>query len=166
MGNKISLTVDKLVDSFLVYLIDDGIASNSLKHYKSDLSHFSGWMFFKTQSWGVLTEGFSELLPFLNKSIAEEYKSFMLINNSAAKTINRRLSTLRRLSRFLLKANLISTDFMEGVVNVSLTGSRPNTLAPLVVEFKKKLEAERVSPNTIKNYLSDINHFINWFESH
>jgi len=27
------------------------------------------------------------------------------------------------------------------------------------------LEAEKVSKNTIKNYLSDIKHFINWLET-
>lgn len=35
----------------------------------------------------------------------------------------------------------------------------------VLVEFRKHLEAEKVSQITIKNYLSDLRHFLSWLEA-
>ncbi|MFZ5933034.1 MAG: site-specific integrase [Patescibacteria group bacterium] len=162
---SLSLLTDNLVDEFFLHLLGSGVSSKSLKHYKSDLSHFSGWMFFKVRSWGGLVESFSELVPFLSSNIAKQYLEFLVLNTASTKTVNRRLSTLRHLARFLIKSQILNSDFMQGISNISLASLQPLSFHPILGDFQRRLEAEKVSQNTIKNYLSDIRQFFSWLQS-
>ena len=99
----------------------------------------------------------------MTRNIASEYKTYLLDNNVAKLTANRRLSTLRNLSRFLLASQISDIDFMEGLSN--LTGDAYEG-DPILYEFENYLKQEKVSDNTIKNYLSDIKQFISWVEAH
>lgn len=82
------------------------------------------------------------------------------------KTINRRLSSLRKLSEFLLKTKLLEFDFCAGVKNIQLIQEKPKTdkTESILLDFHQYLENEKISKNTIKNYLSDIKQFFNWVE--
>ena len=78
---------------------------------------------------------------------------------------SRRLSTLRHLSRFLVSTQVIDEDFTTGIENQTMIKiEKFVSLAdhPSVKEFKSYLESEKISANTIKNYLSDTRHFLNW----
>lgn len=161
----ISLNSDKFLKSFFEHLTKGGISSNTLKSYKSDLSHFSGWMMFKVRTWGIFAETVIEIIPFINNKLAQEYRHFLVQNQVPFKTINRRLSTLRHLAQFLLLSQIVNFDFMNGISNISTVTNDSTSIHPLLAEFEKKLEAEKVSKNTVKNYVSDIRHFINWLES-
>src|SRR3989304_7008223 len=119
----ISLSPNKLSKAFYDYLSVSGIADKSLKFYVSDLSHFTGWVILKVRSWGVFAETLSEILPFIDAKLAHEYRSFLLHNDISPKTVNRRLSTLRHLARFLVQSQLASSDFMEGVGNLDISAS-------------------------------------------
>ncbi|KKU01364.1 MAG: hypothetical protein UX88_C0042G0002 [Candidatus Woesebacteria bacterium GW2011_GWC2_47_16] len=160
----ISLNSKKFLVSFLNYLSTAGVSDNSLKYYRSDISHFTGWAIFKVRALGIFAESLTEILPFINAGLAREYKIFLTQNNTP-RTVNRRLSTLRHLSRFLLTSQLSNSDFMEGILNITGDTHQAPLIHPLLSQFKKNLEAEKVSKNTIKNYLSDIKHFINWLET-
>jgi len=56
---------NKFYQSFLNHLAGLGVSSQSIKHYKSDLSHFTGWILFKLRSLGVYGEELKEAIPFL-----------------------------------------------------------------------------------------------------
>ena len=86
-------------------------------------------------------------------------------NGIPAKTMNRRLSTLRHLSRFLQASHAIDHDFTEGIENVSTNIVKKTHISPISNEFKAYLVNKKVSANTIKNYLSDIRHFLSWLET-
>ena len=161
----ISLSSQKFLNSFFNYLSSCGVSDRSLKYYRSDISHFTGWIILKVRTWGIFAETVTEIIPFINTRLAHEYKIFLTQNNISPKTINRRLSTLRHLSRFLLASQISNSDFMEGISNIDISSSHSPSIHPLVLKFEKNLEAEKVSRNTIKNYLSDIKHFINWLET-
>lgn len=161
----ISLNSDKSLKSFFEYLSKRSLSSKTLKFYKSDLSHFAGWMMFKVRTWGIFAETVNEIIPFINNKLAQEYRHFLVQNHVPSKTINRRLSTLRHLARFLLLSQIVNFDFMNGISNISTVTNDFTSIHPLLAEFEKKLEAEKVSKNTVKNYVSDIRHFINWLET-
>lgn len=161
---KINRFLDKTVNDFLLYLKNLGISDNTLKFYKSDVSHFTGWVIFRLRTWGVSSENLSESLPFLNTGLCREYKDYLIENNHSPKTVNRRLSTLRQLSRFLVLTQLISNDFAQSVSNISLDPRGQYPYHPILKQFESHLESEKVSSNTIKNYLSDIKQFISWVE--
>ncbi len=158
---------DSIKKDFIKYLTSLGITPASHKNYKSDISHFSGWLVLKLRTFGTYIEGLTEAVPFLAPSLAIEYKSYMQENKVADKTVNRRLSTLRHLSKFLLLTQIIEFDFMEGIENLKeeLSGRKAIIPSFLISEFKEYLRKEKVSHNTIKNYLSDTRQFLAWLEA-
>jgi site-specific recombinase XerD len=157
--------LDSVKINFIKYLDSLGLSSKSHKNYRSDLNHFVAWAILKMRSFGSFIENLTEAVPFLNPDIAKEYMSFMKLNNSPEKTINRRLSTLRHLSRFLTASQIIDSDFMSQIENISHATKAKPQIDPIIKQFRAQLEAEKVSPNTIKNYLSDVRQFLSWLEA-
>lgn len=160
--------IDSLKKNFNKYLTDLGISPESHKNYRSDISHFSGWLILKVRSFGSYIETLTQGVPFLSHDIALEYKNYMLENATPIKTANRRLSTLRHLSRFLVASQISDLDFMDGIENLgSFVNTKETKLSdhPSVNEFKLHLESQKISPNTVKNYLSDIKQFLSWLET-
>jgi site-specific recombinase XerD len=155
---------DLIKKEFVSYLNSLGISPRSHKNYRSDLGHFIAWTILKIRALGSYVESLTEIVPFLNCDLGREYKNFMSKNAVPAKTMNRRLSTLRHLSRFLLESHAIEINFTEGIENVSTNSAKKATVNPISNDFKAHLVNEKVSPNTIKNYLSDIKHFLLWLE--
>ena len=149
---------------FIKYLDLRGISSKSNKNYKSDLSHFTSWAILKIRSFGSYVESLTEIIPFLSSDLGIEYKNYMIENTMPVKTVNRRLSTLRNLAKFLLETKSLDFDFTQGLKNMGSTTSAPVKVNPIFDDFKLYLVSEKVSPNTIKNYLSDIKHFLFWLE--
>lgn len=159
------LNNDLTVKNFLEKLLNDGKSKVSVKNYKSDLSHFLSWSILKLKSFGSYAENILEIIPFINKDFFNEYKSYMAENKIKAKTINRRLSTLRSFSRFLVSINALDQDFTDGIQNVGLKESSAVRLkdADIVSRFRESLTSDKkVSDNTIKNYVSDVKSFLNW----
>jgi len=156
---------DLIKSEFIKYLDSCGLSPKSHKNYRSDLSHFTGWLILKVRSFGAFIESLTEAIPFIGTGTATEYKKYMIENKFPAKTINRRLSTLRHLSRYLLSSQNVEMDFMEDIENISGANKAKTSVIPLISEFRSYLESEKISKNTIKNYLSDINQFMTWIES-
>ena len=157
--------LDSIKKSFANYLSSLGISPKSHKNYRSDLNHFGEWVILKIRSFGSYPETLSDAIPFLSTKLVTEYKSFLSENKTPVKTINRRLSTLRHLARFLQSEELIDNNFMDGVENVNLTGSRFVSFQPLIGDYKAFLEAKKASKSTIKNYTSDVRQFLSWLEA-
>lgn len=155
--------LDKITKKFTQYLSSQDISKKSLKNYKSDVSHFTAWLIFKTRSWGVYAEKLAEAVPFISPTTAPEYLEYLTRNDIPESTINRRLSTLRHLGDFLLASQILDFNFMDGISNVS-TQDQKEEEHPIILEFEKHLGGEDVSKNTIKNYKSDVRQFIEWLE--
>lgn len=157
--------LDSIKKEFFKYLNNLGISAKSHKNYRSDISHFSNWLVDKVKSFGSTAENLTDTIPFLSHDLAVEYKN-EISKSASIKTANRRLSTLRHLSRFLTSTQVIDTDFMTGIENIiEFKPEKTSSEHPLVGKFGSYLEAEKISPNTIKNYLSDIRQFLVWLES-
>lgn len=149
---------------FKNYLLQNtNINVKSLKFYLSDISHFKAWLILKIRASGIFAESFIEAIPFIGKGIAHEYYQYLIKNGIPPKTINRRLSTLRHLSKFFLLSQVIDFDFMNGITNVSL--DKAGSDEDIIEEFSLFLKGERVSESTHKNYLADVKQFYAWLKN-
>lgn len=148
---------------FLNYLKSLGISSISLKNYLSDANYFAAWFLLKVKSWGVMAESTIDCLPYLSSAVAKDYKNFLIENKVPILSTNRRLSTLRHLSRFLVHSQISSSDFAQNLNNVS--SNKEFDLEKYLKLFEDHLRREKASSNTIKNYLSDIKHFLIWLQT-
>src|SRR3990172_158480 len=161
---KMAINNDEIVLGFLESLYKEGISKVSIANYHSDVNHFFSWFARRISLTGVYLETFSDILPFLKKDSGRNYKEFLVQVKLPTSSINRRLSSLRRLSRFLLSRGLLAFDFMEATGNLGRYQKEGQTLAgnPLLTEFEKHLTLESSSKNTVKNYVSDVRHFLSW----
>lgn len=153
-----------LHNDFQNHLLARGISNKSLKNYKSDLSHFLGWAMLRLKSYGSYVEDLPELVPFLSSGLASEYKNFLTENSIPLKTINRRLSTLRHLAKFLIVSQILGLNFMEGIQNVGIATGKKLGPSNLIDDFVSHLQDQKISKNTIKNYASDVRQFLTWLE--
>ncbi len=158
---------DSIIIDFLNNLQNEGKSKVSIKNYKSDIGHFLAWATLKLKSFGSYVENVSEMVPFINKKLFNEYKDYMVENGIKVKTANRRLSTLRNFSNFLFSKNLIDADFMDGIQNIGIgnPGKVQKISQDIVDSFRESLlKNQKASPNTVKNYASDVRSFLAWVE--
>lgn len=154
------------MNDFINYLTNLSLSKKSLKNYKSDIGHFTGWIILKARSFGSYIESLEESFPFLNSKIAEDYKKYMLENNVPAKTINRRLSTLRHLARHLIASQIVDFDFTQDLQNISQPEKQTaGSASAYLINFRTYLEHQKISKNTVKNYTSDVRQFLSWLEN-
>lgn len=149
---------------FEKYLHSKGFSPATIKNYKSDIFHFIAWLRDDLRKIGTVIESFDESLPFLSSDVAQNYKLSLHSSNVPVKTTNRRLSTLRQFAKFLQENAYFESDFMQGVSNISLVKKTRSPHLQVVSEFESHLASQKISASTIKNYLSDIKHFLNWLE--
>ena len=162
---KTSFKTDAVLQGFLETLYSDNISKVSSANYLSDINQFFSWFGRQINFSGVYVETFSDLLPFFKKESGKTYKEYLLQLKSPGSSINRALSSLRRLSRHLLLKGLITFDFMEATGNVKRHQKEGYLMTnPLLSDFEKHLSLESSSKNTVKNYVSDVRHFLAWLE--
>ena len=162
-----SIIYDQIIDSFLNDLKLSGLSNNSIRFYKSDVFSFVSWLRLELRKTGILSDTFKDILPFLKTSFAENYKNYLIVTGTPHVSINRKLSVLRRFSDFLYSKEFLSFDFAKNLQNISITTSKKAVNFYAITEdFRKHLEENKASKNTIKNYLADIHHFLNWIDSH
>lgn len=108
------------IETFSQYLIKQGLSKLTFKNYESDVNSFYAWMKTKLREFGVVITTLEASFPYLNTKTAAEYKNFLIAGRTPVKTINRRLSTLRQLARYLMVNTMLSTNFMGGIQNISV----------------------------------------------
>ncbi|MEK7061563.1 MAG: site-specific integrase [Patescibacteria group bacterium] len=163
----INIIYDQIIKEFLSELKSSGLSQNSIKFYKSDISSFISWFKLELRKTGIFAEEFKDLFPFIKPSISKTYKEQLILNNTPTVTINRKLSTLRRFSAFLRSKEFLPFDFAKNLQNIPVI-IHPKSVSfhKITDGFRKHLEENKASNNTIKNYLADIHHFLNWINSH
>jgi site-specific recombinase XerD len=142
-----------LPEIFKNYLKIQKVSPITVKNYLADINHFLSWLAKKT---GIKHQVVGKaIFGLFTKETLEEYKTDQLSENTPLSTTNRRLSTLRKFGRFgKAQGWLIEIPKVENI-----------TSTLVLSKFQKHLEKEKVSPLTIKNYLSDLRHFLGWLEA-
>lgn len=158
-----------LQEEFFNHLQKNGVSRTTLKNYKSDLKHFVSFISKQIVELGIFANELEGVVPFLTTELYFKYKKNQIVLGTATKTLNRRLSTLRSLSKFLLRLSLINFDPSPTLKNVSLPlkpkPPQENKTSHLLSQFKNHLISQNISQNTIKNYLSDVKQFFSWVET-
>jgi len=143
--------------SFKKFLLAENVSPITLKNYLSDLRHFLGWTILKLKVQNK--KNFENLSPleFLNQideSLVEEYKNYLVVNAIPAKTINRRLSTLRKFFSFCISQGWLKENPAKKIQNLKLK------IDSIISSFALSLEKENLDQKTIKSYLEVVQDFL------
>ncbi len=95
---------------FKEYLLALNYKSVSIKNYLSDIRHFFGWMTLYSKS--------KQLISIIDNKSVTEYKSYLSENNIPYKTINRRLSTIRKFCSFCISQGWMKENPAKKVGNI------------------------------------------------
>ena len=166
-----------LPELFRHYLKTQRASSATIKNYVADINHFLGWL---TQKTGIRHQiAGRALFGLFTPETLEEYKTDLL-ENTPLSSLNRRLSALRKFGLFAQSRDWIKNNPALRVKNANNslkhyqqtsnrdaknTNHEGRTATRLIESFQKYLEEEKVSQITIKNYLSDLRHFLAWLEA-
>jgi len=152
-----------LPELFRRYLKTQKVSPVTIKNYIADIKNFLGWLATKT---GIKYQvAGKSIFSLLTLETIEEYKTDLAAKRTPLSSINRRLSALRKFGQFgtshgwLIKNEISKVKTLQAPL---VDQQSPNK--KVLAEFKKHLEAEKVSQITIKNYLSDLRHFLSWLE--
>ncbi|MFZ3068689.1 MAG: site-specific integrase, partial [Microgenomates group bacterium] len=145
---------------FSGFLSEAGLSAVSIKNYLSDLRHFFSYStsISPQDNPPTVQEIFQSISNYLNSYLLDQKRSMTPQN-----TINRRLASIRRFSTFLeAKYGLVS-----GVSSSSKDAPEDDseslpTIKKIIAQFKIFLLKEKKTHSTIKNYVSDLNHFFAW----
>ena len=159
-----------LPELFKNYLKVQRVSAVTAKNYLADINQFLQWLAQKT---GIKHQiAGKAIFGLFTAETIEEYKTDQLLQHTPLSTINRRLSALRKFGQFGKERGWITDNPASKIANLHLReeqktpdstsdGGRMDS-SEVLTDFQKHLEKERVSQITIKNYLSDLRHFLGW----
>ncbi len=116
-----------LLDEFCDSLwLEDGLSRNTLESYRRDLRKFAAWLE-KQRAASILATTHADIQGFLAYLVTEQ--------KAKATSTSRAISSLKRLFRYLLRQNKVSTDPTLQIATPKLPRSLPKTLTEQDVEL-------------------------------
>lgn len=137
----------------------------SIKNYLSDFRHFVGWLVFKFKVSSSRALGDEQspkkIIALITPLLVEEYKSYLVENKIPEKTVNRRLSTVRKFCSFCISQGWMKENAGKKISNFhSPAGGPIFNEKTLLTQFKDGLIKEKIDQSTINIYLNDIREFL------
>jgi site-specific recombinase XerC len=145
----------------------------TIKNYLSDFRHFQGWflLFLKSRNNNINQP--LDFIKAITPEFIKEYKSYLTENKVPTRTINRRLSTIRKFCSFCIAQDWIKENPAKHVPNVLPPQKVLNKLytpkgkqeasnqsVNILAQFETDLQKEKVDKKIIISYLEDIREFL------
>ena len=160
---------------FKEYLLAGNQKHVSIKNYLSDIRHFFGWLVSSDLQRSVVdsyesdkqknVSKSSEIVPkqlekLLTPAVINNYKNYFIANNLPRKTINRRLSTLRKFCSFCISQGWLKQNPAKKVTNIINTNNEitlpESSYDGILKQFQSHLMSMNIDHITITNYLNDV----------
>jgi len=150
-----------LLKDFAQNLTNDKYSQSTVKNYSSDLKNFLFWSQKNLPQIALLS---SHLPQILTPSLIKTYQKQYLANKYGKKTAIRRLAGLKVFCQYAQKEALIHANpFSSLPPSCSLPPTSTNQKpGPILEAWQKDLQKKGMSPNTVKNYASDLRQFFAW----
>jgi len=167
--------LSNLEASFKQYLLTVNakpLNSITIKNYLSDLRHFLGWIISDVRAHHAAPQHQSdprksasvstEILPLIQAvtpTVVSDYKNYLNSNNIPPKTINRRLSTLRKFGSFCISQGWMKENPAKRIKNYELRIKNEKT--EILTQYKEFLNKQNLDRQNITNLIADVEEFIN-----
>lgn len=125
---------------FREYLIAGNQKAISIKNYLSDIRHFFGWFILFLKSKKIIAEN-DDVTKFINTEAIQAYKSYLNEEQSPYKTINRRLSTLRKFCSFCISQGWVIENEAKKIHNIGNVSPAQQNVASLSHKIDKSIFA-------------------------
>lgn len=151
---------------FKEYLLAGNTKPVSIKNYLSDFRHFIGWLTFKlnlnSSSLNEPEEKYNSpviVASLMSKELIKEYQSYLSLNAIPIKTINRRLSTMRKFCSFCISQGWIEENPAKQVINSKL--ERSFTLENSIIdEYRAHLQEDGQNNQNVTEHIKNIKNLL------
>lgn len=151
---------------FKLYLQVEGASPATVRNYFCDVNDFINWICKKN---GITNKNEPKLIcQYINIDALRLFKNSLVDKDTNAKTIRRKLSSLKKLVKFAQSHGWIEESRQQSVQVLTaeefIFGSN-NLQSPVEVtiqNFRNYLTKQQISKISVKNYASDIRDFLNW----
>lgn len=140
---------------FEEYLVAGNQKAVSIKNYLSDVRHFFGWLILYFKSHKIQIESEATITQFITVKVISEYRLYLSENNIPHKTINRRLSTIRKFCSFCISQGWIKENPAKKISNIKYLSE-----SSILDQFRQDLSKEFTNQNIVNSYLSDVREFL------
>ncbi|MCL4374503.1 phage integrase SAM-like domain-containing protein [Patescibacteria group bacterium] len=156
MDNRYNL--DNFEAGFRQYLIAENRSRASIKNYLSDYRHFAGWMIneLRITDYGLRVEK-------ITSDLVKLYKAYLSDNLVPNKTVNRRLSALRKFCSFCIDQGWMKENPAKQVTNIGAAG--PIGSINILAEYRQHLTQQKIDQSDITSYLSDAEEFYQYVKT-
>jgi len=151
---------------FKKYLLAENVSTPTLKNYLSDFRHFSGWFAFYIKnhishpSVSVTLDAFPLISTYLTIEVVSDYKLYLIENSLPLRTINRRLSAIRKFCSFCISQGWLKQNPAKKVTNIINTNNEitlpESSYDGILKQFQSHLMSMNIDHITITNYLNDV----------
>ena len=128
------------------------LSPSTIKNYLSDTKHFLSYLKNAYQEPNIKP-------AHITTTTIKNYLS-EISKTLPSSTQKRRFSSLKHFTGFLTQTKLIDSDPSKEID--STTFKKTTSTIKIIDTFKNHLKSEGLSTSTIKNYASDLNHFLLW----
>ena len=137
------MDIKTCLNSFKTWLISKSYSSSTVRNYLTDVNKYISY----------LQSKIDDLSSIFSPDSVSQY----LTTIQKDPNINRYLSSLSKFFQFAIDQHLISVDPLK-------KAQKPKTSTPtdILVDYQSFLSKKHFSTSTIKNYLNDIQQFIDW----
>lgn len=158
--------MDKLLTEYKIFLQENKVSNSSIKNYLVDARNFLGWfnLYLKTNK-NLYSTSDSLMFSYLDVEMITKYRNFLSENGTPDKTVNRRLSGVRKLASFALSQRWISSNPGKMVQNLGSQNKKievDDWKQDLIQSYRNDLVKEHLNKTTIKNYVSDAIGFLSF----
>ncbi|MDD3679791.1 MAG: site-specific integrase [Candidatus Shapirobacteria bacterium] len=146
-----------ITQPFSLYLKSERVSENTLRNYLLDSQHFLAWL--ANNYPDLASDNPNIIAQNISLVVLNNYKDFLKNNHTAPSTVNRRLSSLRKLSEFFVSQGWRQNNPGKKVANIT-NKKDTGDYWQILNRFAKSLKTEEKSSSTIRNYLSDVRGYL------
>jgi site-specific recombinase XerD len=154
---NIAYNLYNLEASFKHFLIAENNSPITIKNYLSDFRYFSGWTInqFKIQN-------FEFRIDLIDEILIKKYKDYLIFSHLPQKSINRRLSTLRKFCSFCISQGWMKENPAKRIGNVRSIGKihESSLQDNILPDFHNYLSSQNISQSDINSCLNDVQEMI------
>ncbi len=143
--------LDNLEASFREFLLAGNFQPTSIRNYLSDFRHFAGWA-----NYHVAKSQLAKKTDFIDADLIEKYRSYLVENKLPIKTVNRRLSAVRKFCSFCISQGWMKENPAKRIKNVSLRFE----IEPVLRQYEEDLRKENIDQEMRQNNLTTIQEFL------
>ncbi len=138
---------------FKKYLIAGNAEASTIKNYLSDLHYFFSWV----QNGQKIDEiSYSELRETFDHSLIRSYNAYLISSTTSTKTIDRRISTIRKFFRLCIDQRWLTSNPAEEFDSKTKQEERDE----IVMKYKKNLEEKNYQNSNIARHINVIKDLI------